>query len=386
MPQYINRHYQILVMNKNVAIGALLVLMLVGFGMYFSTKNEVVTPVVQTSSTTVSVVTPPSQPAVTSTNAASQATTEAPVVETNADVTPSDSTAIVSGRVKPNGAMSTYWFEYGDTTALGSRSTKQGIGSGFSYITAPAYITGLHPNTLYYFRLSAQNRIAAVNGDTFSFKTTAAATTPALKAAAPTVNTLAATDISRTTVNISGGVNPNGYLSTYWFEYGQDNDLGNVTALHSGGGGANMNTVTEALTNLQPLTKYYFRINAQNQYGTINGSIVSFTTAGPAAASKPDVNTLDASKVVATSSVLAGRINPNGADTTYWFEYSEDSLLGSIIGGGTAHQMLTSGTEAVIVSENITDIKPNTKYYYRLVGKNQYGTVSGTITSLKTKS
>ena len=376
-------------MNKNVALGVMLVLMLVGFGLYFSTKNEVVMPVAQTSSTTVSVVTPPSSPSVGSTNAAPQAapqaSAEAPVVETKADVTPSDSTAIVTGRVKPNGAMTTYWFEYGESTALGSRSTKQGIGSGFSFITAPAYITGLRANTLYYFRLSAQNRLATVNGDTFSFKTTAAATTPAPKAAAPTVNTLAATDISRTAANISGGVNPNAYLTTYWFEYGKDNDLGNVTALHSGGSGVTLNTVTQALTNLEPLSKYYFRINAQNQYGTINGSIVSFTTAGPAASSKPEVNTRDASKVMASSSVLSGRINPNGADTTYWFEYSEDSLLGSIIGGGTAHQMINAGTDAVIVSENIAELKPNTKYYYRLVGKNQHGTVSGNITSFKTK-
>ena len=215
-------------MNNNVAIGALLVFMLVGFGLYFSTKNKVVTPAAQVSSTTVSVVTAPTIPALTPSNATPEApsvqtTVEAPLVETKSDATPSDSTAIVTGRVKPNGAMSTYWFEYGETTALGSRSTKQGIGSGFSYITAPAYITGLRANTLYYFRLSAQNRIATVNGDTFSFKTTAAATSPAPKAAAPTVSTLLATEVSRTTANITGGVNPNEYLTTYWFEYGTNN-------------------------------------------------------------------------------------------------------------------------------------------------------------------
>ena len=378
-------------MNNNLVIGALLVLMLVGFGLYFSTKNEVATPPAQTSSTTVSVVTPPSTPVVTPSNASpqtppTQATIEAPAVETKSDATPSDSTAIVTGRVKPNGAMSTYWFEYGESTALGSRSTKQGIGSGFSYITAPAYITGLHANTLYYFRLSAQNRIATVNGDTFSFKTALQASTPAPKAAAPTVSTLLATEVSRTTANVTGGVNPNAYLTTYWFEYGTNNDLGNVTQLHSGGSGSTQNTVTEALTNLQPLTKYYFRINAQNQYGTINGSIVTFTTAGPAASSKPEVNTLEATKVMASSSVLTGCISPNGAESTFWFEYSEDSLLGSIIGGGTEHKTLSLGTEAVIVSENVLDLKPNTKYYYRLVGKNQYGTVMGNIISLKTKS
>jgi hypothetical protein len=78
---------------------------------------------------------------------------DAPVVVTGTNPAVSSSTAIVTGQVKPNGAFTTYWFEYGETTALGSRTVSQQIGSGYALLSTPAFITGLKANTLYYFRL-----------------------------------------------------------------------------------------------------------------------------------------------------------------------------------------------------------------------------------------
>src|SRR6185369_8596202 len=73
-----------------------------------------------------------------------------PIVTTNINTTASNSTAIVSGTVNPNGAQTTYWVDYGvsATLANAARTSSQAIGSGFITIPTPAFITGLAPSTL----------------------------------------------------------------------------------------------------------------------------------------------------------------------------------------------------------------------------------------------
>ena len=97
---------------------------------------------------------------------------------------------------------------------LALRSDNYVVGSGYATIYTPAYITGLESNTKYYFRLSAKNIFGTVNGETYSFTTN---TTPVPSGTAPTTNTIAPTDITRTTVNLHGRINPNGSETTFWF-------------------------------------------------------------------------------------------------------------------------------------------------------------------------
>ncbi|KKR32334.1 MAG: Peptidase M23 [Parcubacteria group bacterium GW2011_GWF2_39_8b] len=307
-------------------------------------------------------------------------TPSAPSVETMSTTATSNSTALVTGQVKPNGAGTSYWYEYGETSALGTRTTSQQIGSGYKFIPTPAYITGLKANTLYYFRLSGSNRFATTNGATHTFQTN---TNPPPQGSAPTTRTTSATTISRTTANINGTVNPNNSATTYWFEYGTDTEFGNLTAFQQIGSGNSQISASVSLSDLAPLTKYYFRLNAQNGYGTVNGPILSFTTTGPSNPGQPTADTTSAKNVTSTSATFTGVINPNGAQVTYWFEYSEDSLLGQLIGSGTPEQTVSAGTKNVTVQTDINLI-PKKKYYYRLVAKNQYGAVRGDIVSFTT--
>jgi phosphodiesterase/alkaline phosphatase D-like protein len=367
-------------MNKNVIIGILVVLVILGGG-YALLNNKpanVATYTPTTDNTANTTPTPNPQP-----TPVVPPKPDAPVVETGIDPSVSSSTALFTGTVKPNGAFTTYWFEYGETTALGNRSISQQIGSGFSTLSTPAYITGLKANTAYYFRLSAKNRFATVNGSTYSFQTN---NTPPVPGRAPTTRTNSASDITRTTATVHGSVNPNGSDASYWFEYGTDTNLGNVTSFQGTNNGNSSMSVSASLSGLNPLMKYYFRLNAQNQYGTVNGSILSFTTSGPAAPTSPSVNTTSPSSITNSGATVNGRINPNGADTNYWFEYSTDSLLGSLIGSGTSIQTIPAGNSNVNVNASLINLSNNTKYYYRLVGRNAYGTVNGSIMSFKTKN
>jgi hypothetical protein len=43
----------------------------------------------------------------------------------------------------PGGAITAYWYEYGTTKDLGKKTAVQVVGSGYTAIATPGYITGL---------------------------------------------------------------------------------------------------------------------------------------------------------------------------------------------------------------------------------------------------
>ncbi len=363
-------------MNTSTAVvgGVIAVLLLAG-GVFLLAQNS---PSTTATSTPITQNTNPSP-----TPNPSPKTPDVPTVVTGANVVASNSTALTTGTVTPNGAPTTYWYEYGESTALGTRTTTQALGSGFVAINATGYIIGLKVNITYYFRLSAQNRYGTTVGTTYTFVTN---NNPPPQGSAPTVSTNSASDQARTGANLNGHVNPNGSSANAWFEYGTDTDLGSVSSFTALGSGNFSLAVSTAISGLKPLTKYYFRMNAQNQYGTVTGTMQNFTTLGPVAPGAPTVNTTAASVVGTSTATLNGRTNPNGAETTYWFEYSNDSLLGNILGTITPSQSVQNGTTMLSVSAPVIGLSRNTKYFYRLVGRNQYGTVSGDTVSFKTKN
>jgi hypothetical protein len=81
------------------------------------------------------------------------------------------SSVTLLGKVTPNGIATTYFFEYGTTTALGTQTGPVAAGSGTSAANASAVLTGLVPNTTYHYRLVATNNAGATAGGQQTFKT-----------------------------------------------------------------------------------------------------------------------------------------------------------------------------------------------------------------------
>jgi hypothetical protein len=98
-------------------------------------------------------------------------------------------------------------------------------------------------------------------------------------------------------------------------------------------------------------------------------------TATPAlgAATKPSASTGGASRITQTSATLTGKVNPNGARTTYFFQYGTSRVYGATTGPTDAG----SGTHAKTATADISGLAPNTKYHYRLVAQNSKGTTFG---------
>ena len=365
-------------MNQNVLIGILATVIVLGGAFWLFTSGPLGTSTTATTTapTTVIVNNPTPTPTTPPVAGAPTATTGTLVVASNAS-------AVVTGKVAPNGAQTSYWYEYGSTSALGQKTDAQTLGSGFGVITAPAFIVGLAPNATYSFRLVAQNNFGASQGAIVTFSTNG---NPAPAGSFPKATTDSANAITRTSANLNGRVNPDSANTSIWFEYGVTTDLGTATSFSSIGGGNNLQSETVSVSGLTPATKYYFRVMAQNQFGTVAGSIQNFTTSGPAAITAPSASTSNASNVQRTTATLNGKVTPNGDSTSYWFEYSTDTLLGNLVVATTHKVAAGSGTNPMNVSADVTGLLPNTTYGVRLVALNTIGITHGDIVTFKTKN
>ncbi len=308
----------------------------------------------------------------------SNPTGSAPVVQTNSATNISQNSGQLNGSVNPNQALTNYWFEYGTSQSLGNTTASQIVGSGNSAVTVNSLISGLSANTTYYFRVDAQNSYGTTQGSILSFTTSNGGT----NGIAPTVTTGGASSISQNSAQISGYVDPNGYQSLYWFEYGTSQSLSNSTGFQSAGAGTDSLPYNTSLTGLMPSTTYYYRIDAQNSYGTTQGSILSFTTSGGNNNNciVPSVQTYSASNTYQNSAQLNGSVNPNNCQTNYWFEYGNNYSLGNT----TGFQSAGASSGSSNVSSYISGLSYNQTYYFRIDAQNSAGTVYGTILSFTT--
>src|SRR3954471_22853834 len=79
--------------------------------------------------------------------------------------------ATVTGSVDPNGTATTYYFEYGTTSGLGSRTPDHAAGSGTKAISVSAPISGLAANDRISYRVVATSSAGTHRGSTRSFTT-----------------------------------------------------------------------------------------------------------------------------------------------------------------------------------------------------------------------
>jgi hypothetical protein len=109
-------------------------------------------------------------------------------------------------------------------------------------------------------------------------------------------------------------------------------------------------------------------------------------TAEPAAAAgPPQIDSTWVTEVTATGANLRSKIDPEGAGTTYRFEYLTEAAYeaagGSFSGASLApvsgSAPLGAGTSAIAVVQHVGSLAPETAYRYRVRASNENGTVFG---------
>jgi phosphodiesterase/alkaline phosphatase D-like protein len=289
---------------------------------------------------------------------------QAPAATTGAATGVGSTGATLNGTVNANGSSTTVIFEYGLDTSYGFTWTAdQSPVTGSTNTAVTATLGELTPNTLYYYRVVAQNTNGTTYGGNMTFTTLPEP---------PSVLTGAATAVGTDTATLNGIVNPRGDSSTVTFEYGTDTSYGTtVTADQSPMVGSIAQPASKTITGLANNTTYHFRVVAQNAGGTSYGNDMTFTTGAGAA---PTATTNAATGIGTTTATLNGTVNANNASTIVTFEYGLGTGYGST---ALAIQNPVSGSTGTAVSVTLSEFLPNTTYHYRVSATNANGTTNG---------
>jgi len=213
----------------------------------------------------------------------------APLVVVSAASGITATSAQLNGTVNPNGIATTYRFEYGLSGNYGSSTQPVSAGSGTSAVSASVTVSGLAPGTVYHCRLVASSNAGTSNGSDVTFSTLPSSPAAAL----PAVSTVAASQVTSTGALLSGTVDPNGFNTTYHFEYGLTASYGSSTPTQSVGSGNDPVNVTAPVTCPKAGTLYHFRVAATNSGGTVYGGDVTFISLpGSASRGVPDAHQL----------------------------------------------------------------------------------------------
>ena len=260
-----------------------------------------------------------------------------------------------------SGTVTQYQYRRSTTSAGLSSATWTNGGNGTS-IT----VTGLTPNTTYYFQVRACNQSAySAAGNTANAKTQAA---PLVAPGTP--GTLSTRVIDHDSVELSFGAS-SGTVTQYQYRFATSTSA-LASATWTDGG----TTTTITLHSLMPTTTYYFQVRACNQtsYSAAGNTATATTQAEP-----PTAPTTPPSLVVTVVDHDTVRLTfgaSTGTVTEYQYRFSTTS-------SGLATAMWrTAGTARSITVDGLS---PSTMYYFQVragnSGEYSAATVAGTGTT-----
>jgi hypothetical protein len=177
-----------------------------------------------------------------------------PTVTSVAAESVTDNTAALHAEIDPNGTTTTYFFQFGLTTAYGTTSAQKSAGKGTKAIDAAIEATALLPGTVYHYRVVAENAAGETVGTDHTFTTKG---NPP-----PGVSTATAIDVTRDSAALTGVVTPNGQTTTYQFEYGPTTAYGSLTPQVTIPAGKTPVSVSASVSGLSSGTVFHFAIVA----------------------------------------------------------------------------------------------------------------------------
>jgi hypothetical protein len=263
-----------------------------------------------------------------------------PTVVTASASSVTNFSATLNGTVNPNGTDTKAFFEWGTTTAYGSTTPVQALGSDTNVIAVSAAISNLTHQTTYYYRLVATSDVARVNGGSESLTTLSAS--------------------PKITVHPQSQLVPQGSNATFLVTA---TGLGTLTYQWQINGTNLTGSVFDSLvlTNVQATSAGPYRVIVSNAYGSTTSSVATLTIQLP-----PTAVTGSASSISTVRALLAGSVNPNGTAAGGFFEWGTTTAYGN----STPAQSAGSGTGSIGLSATLSNLTHLTTYHFRMVATN----------------
>jgi phosphodiesterase/alkaline phosphatase D-like protein len=199
------------------------------------------------------------------------AAASSPAVKTGSATSIKDTSAVLNGTINPNGAKTTYWFEWGLTSSYGSISAVHTLNAGTKAVSVHVTAAGLSPDVHYHYRLFAQNSSGTSSGADHTFKTTGHPV--------PVAQTEPASSITTSSAIISGLVDPNGQSTPTEFQWGSSpSSLTNTVPGPTVAATTPLQTIATQLSLLAPGATFYYRVLVHSVVGWLPAATLSFTT------------------------------------------------------------------------------------------------------------
>jgi hypothetical protein len=132
------------------------------------------------------------------------------------------------------------------------------------------------------------------------------------------------------------------------------------------------------ITGLNTGTTYFYRLAASDANGRAIGTEESFTP------SSIPLSTGAATEIRPTTATLNGTVNPEGLETTYYFEYGPSKEYGQTTAAPPGTSLGTTEAGDQPASAPLSGLKPQLTYHYRLVAVNSKGTAFGADRTFET--
>ncbi|TAF90281.1 MAG: hypothetical protein EAZ47_11220, partial [Bacteroidetes bacterium] len=269
--------------------------------------------------------------------------------------------ATINYTINANGNATTSTIAYGTSAATLSTVVNGSNATGSTNTSLTTTLTGLLPNTTYFYQVRANN----TNGDATP-STVASFTT---SSAIPIISNVSSSNVGGTSARINYTLQANGLATTSTINYGTSPNPGDLNSSIAGAT-SNTNVATAfntSISGLMPLTTYYYQVLASNSSGSaIPSTVRSFTTLG----APPSLTGVSSSNVTDNFATLNYTVNANGTNSFVNIRYGTTSgnLTTEISGSNTI-----LGSSNTVLSKDLFSLQASTVYYYRIYAINTNG-------------
>jgi hypothetical protein len=200
--------------------------------------------------------------------------------------------ATLNGTVNPEEAgPATCRFEWGTSRLLGKVAPcePEALAAGGSPVAVHATLSGLQPDTPYFYRLQASNANGTNPGE--------ASQDQEFTTSGPGLREASVTDLASTSVTFDARIDPHGVPASYYFQYGTTTAYGSdVPAAPGeaiGSGEGEVDVTPHHVQGLQPDTVYHYRVVVASEptpgeFVVFDGPDQTFTTQTAAVSELPD--------------------------------------------------------------------------------------------------